>query len=200
MHRSTKHGTLWQVLVIAALVGPIASCGDMAVPTTTAQLSPSAKPARSIADVSDPCDDTVSDDCHDYDVQDTTDDYSTDPANAASWDAMDCSWWCSTYPLATKTKSDIINELSHISFAPDCQSVKTFVLNKVYSGDVRFYPQNDGNWGDYHYFTGQMHLHTSNFLNSHDLGMTLMHEGFHGYFLSGNESAAESFATSCVTN
>lgn len=77
------------------------------------------------------------------------------------------------------------------------------------SGHVRFYPNPDGDWGDIHYndFGGSndIHLHTDNFLNQHELGVTLMHEGYHGYYDYRDDppapnNPAENFAQSCVLN
>ena len=72
------------------------------------------------------------------------------------------------------------------------------------AGVVRFYPQQDGAYGDIHNIVGYVygiHIWASLFIPSlaYDLAMTMMHEGYHGYYsYSGAEDVPENFATSCV--
>ena len=93
-----------------------------------------------------------------------------------------------------------MDALAHIKNSSDCIAVKNFANAKISSGHVRVYPTADGSWGDYHYTTGDIHIWTYAFTNAHELNMTLMHESYHGYYNDPDDTAAENFASNCVTN
>ena len=122
----------------------------------------------------------------------------------APWiDPMTCPDGCTTTPLGTKEKAAARSELNnHIAARDSCNAVKNDVLNKITAGSVRKFEaaQDTSSWGDIHWKNRNIHIRSDAFGQPHELGMTLMHEGYHDFYTSRDDVAAEAFAASCVTN
>lgn len=194
------------LLCLTIASATLAACRD--APTAPASepvhLSPADAPNK-METVDDPCWTQPWGMCHDWGNYWTTNNY-YGFSSASSWDNYDCnSSGCTTYPLGTLTRAKVLFQLENrIRADGDCQAVKSWLMGKVSDGKVRFYPQNDNNYGDIHYIGGYtygIHLQGGLFVDGQEyqLGMTLMHEGFHGYYdYHDDETAPENFARSCV--
>jgi|GEM_PF-5871374 len=185
-----------------ALSGALEGCAERAITgpdQSVVRLSPPT--ATYYVDVDDPCWNDENWSCHDDGEYASWDDYTG--FEETYWESYECDglFGCTTWPLGTGTRNAIIYQLNNeISSSANCQNVRKWLLARVNLGKIRFFTADDGTWGDFHFFTGNLHLHTNTFLpgNEWDLRMTLMHEGFHGYYSSHDDISAENFAESCV--
>ena len=126
------------------------------------------------------------------------------PNYAPAIDPMTCPDKCTTFPLGTKEKAAARTELNNfVALRDSCQSVKNYARAKLNAGAIRAYEvaQDPKNLGDFHVVRNkQIHIRIDMFGNPHELGMTLIHEGYHGYYNDVRDDLAEPFAQSCVTN
>lgn len=117
--------------------------------------------------------------------------------------SFDCPDGCTTYPLAAGTRSKVSNILDfHIKSDSTCSWAKNFLRTAFNYSRIRWYDVNDGAYGDSHWSstnptTNDIHIYDSTFSDTHDLGMTLIHEAAHIHFDNVSDPFAEGWATQC---
>jgi hypothetical protein len=121
-----------------------------------------------------------------------------------------CPTWCHTYPITSALRQRITTAMQHIISDPQCTWARNFLSIVIGNGAMRYY---DDDWygsvGDWHNsraindgqgpdYGGRMHLLWGATFDSDYLAQTLVHEAYHGYFNSDNESEAENWALLCT--
>jgi len=130
--------------------------------------------------------------------------------------SFDCPSGCHTYPMNPDQESAYLSALNLIPNNSLCGWARTFITQMYRSGRIRVYDQPDMNSNgtyrvaDQHSssgasqpgpdWQGPIHLWSRPLADSPSWfnAQTLVHEAYHGYHNSGDETAAENAATNCV--
>lgn len=121
-----------------------------------------------------------------------------------------CPQFCHTYPPDHTLRTRIAQALQLVRSDWQCVQLRNFVQVMLSNQAVRYYDMDYwGESGDWHHsraiddggapdYGGRMHLHWGSTFDLQDLAETLVHEAYHGYFNSSNETEAEQLANWCT--
>lgn len=135
--------------------------------------------------------------------------------NVITYESADFYWscpeGCHSYPLDPELLNQIVNAIKHIDNSL-CPWAKSYSNYEVFHHNVRYYDTYDGNPADIHLSNGrvandgqgadygaQIHVYREYALvDETDLARHMVHEAYHGYFDSDDETAAVANGNFCV--
>lgn len=177
----------------------LAACSsDNLTSSTSAEIGPPLHPRSNIiAEVSDNCANDAGS-CHNGVLAYSDANYS-------------CPEGSHTFPILPydQYRTQVSAAIARITTSqPGCQIYKDYLTRAMSEGRLRYYNDWDWNWGDTHFHSGvgpdydaKIHIFDGTFHTTDGgrmLAVTLVHEAWHAYWRSYDETAADGTAEACI--